>query len=103
MSRAAAETKPKCPSRSLKASFSNVSARRSSGHSARLAAAVIVVERESHKGMMIGAGGQRLKKIGQSARLEMEQLFESRIFLELTVKVEKNWTHDPRKIEELGF
>ncbi len=66
-------------------------------------AAVIVVERESHKGMMIGAGGQRLKKIGQSARLELEQLLESRIFLELTVKVEKNWTHDPRKIEELGL
>jgi GTPase len=52
---------------------------------------------------MIGAGGQRLKDIGQSARLELERLFESRIFLELIVKVEKNWTRDPRKIEELGL
>jgi len=66
-------------------------------------AAAIVVERESHKGMMIGAGGRQLKQIGQSARLELEQLFESRVFLELTVKVEKNWTRDPRRIEELGL
>jgi len=65
--------------------------------------AAIIVERESHKGMMIGAGGQRLKEIGQSARLDLERLFESRIFLELVVKVEKNWTRDPRKIEELGL
>jgi GTP-binding protein Era len=66
-------------------------------------AAVIVAERESHKGMIIGAGGRCLKEIGQAARLELEQLFESRIFLQLTVKVEKNWTRDPRRIEELGL
>ncbi|HTY55018.1 MAG TPA: GTPase Era [Candidatus Binataceae bacterium] len=66
-------------------------------------AALIVVERESHKGMIIGAGGRRLKEIGQAARIELEQLFESKIFLQLTVKVEKNWTRDPRRIEELGL
>jgi len=68
----------------------------------RISAAVIV-ERESHKGMVIGAGGRQLKEIGQRARLELEQLLESRIFLGLTVKVEKNWTRDPRRIEEFGL
>ena len=65
--------------------------------------ALIIVERESHKGMIIGAGGQQLKEIGQRARVELEQLFESKIFLELLVKVERNWTRDPRRIEEFGL
>jgi len=65
--------------------------------------AVIVIDRESHKGMMIGAGGRQLKEIGQSARLELEQMFESRVFLKLLVKVEKDWTRDPRRIEEFGL
>jgi len=63
----------------------------------------IIVERESHKGMVIGAGGLQLKKIGQAARLELEQMLGSRIFLQLNVKVEKNWTRDPRKLEEFGL
>lgn len=65
--------------------------------------AVIVIDRESHKGMMIGAGGRQLKEIGQSARIELEQMFESRVFLKLLVKVEKDWTRDPRRIEEFGL
>jgi GTP-binding protein Era len=65
--------------------------------------AIIVVEKESHKGMVIGAGGQQLKQIGQQARLQMEQLFGRHIFLELRVKVQKNWTRDPRKLQEFGL
>jgi GTP-binding protein Era len=66
-------------------------------------AALIVVERESHKGMMIGAGGRMLKEIGTGARLELEQLLGRRVFLELRVKVERGWTADPRKLKELGL
>ncbi len=66
-------------------------------------AANIIVERDSHKGMMIGSGGQQLKQIGQSARLEIEQQLGQRVFLELNVKVEKNWTKDPRRLSELGL
>jgi GTPase len=65
--------------------------------------AVIIVERDAHKGMVIGARGQKLKQIGTEARLELEQIFERRIFLELHVKVEKGWTSDPRKLKELGL
>ncbi len=65
--------------------------------------AVIIVEREAHKGMVIGAGGRMLKEIGTQARLELEQILGRRIFLELHVKVEKGWTSDPRKLKELGL
>jgi GTPase len=66
-------------------------------------AALIIVEREAHKGMVIGAGGQRLKEIGSSARLELEEMLGRKVFLETRVKVEKRWTADPRKLKELGF
>lgn len=65
--------------------------------------ALIIVERESHKGMAIGAGGRQLKSIGTAARLELEEMLGRRIFLELHVKVEKGWTGDPRKLRELGL
>jgi GTP-binding protein Era len=65
--------------------------------------AVIVVERDTHKGMVIGAGGKMLKEIGTEARLELEQLLGTRVFLELFVKVEPGWTKDPRKLAELGI
>ncbi len=65
--------------------------------------ASIIVDRDSHKGMIIGSGGQRLKSIGQSARLEIESLLGRRVFLDLQVKVEKNWTKDPRRLAELGL
>lgn len=64
---------------------------------------LIIVERESHKGMVIGARGQRLKEIGTSARLELAEMLGRRVFLEMRVKVEKGWTADPRKLKELGF
>ena len=65
--------------------------------------AVIIVERDAHKGMVIGAGGRMLKEIGTQARHELEEMLGRRIFLELHVKVEKGWTSDPRKLKELGF
>jgi GTP-binding protein Era len=65
--------------------------------------AVVVVERDSHKGMIIGAGGQMLKEIGTAARLDLERLLDARVFLELFVRVEPNWTKDPRKLGELGM
>jgi GTP-binding protein Era len=64
---------------------------------------VIVVERNSHKGMVIGAGGRTLKQIGTAARMELEEMLGSRVFLELVVKVEPGWTSDPRKIGEFGL
>jgi GTP-binding protein Era len=65
--------------------------------------ALIIVERDSHKGMIIGAGGRKLKEIGTNARLELEGILGRRVYLELHVKVERGWTADPRKLKELGF
>jgi GTPase len=72
------------------------------GHLTRIAA-VIIVEREAHKGMVIGTGGRMLKQIGSRARLELEEILGRHVFLELHVKVEKGWTGDPRKLKELGL
>ncbi|MGH7879018.1 MAG: GTPase Era, partial [Candidatus Binataceae bacterium] len=66
-------------------------------------AALVLVSRESHKGMVIGAGGRTLKAIGTAARLELEELLGRRIFLGLQVKVEAGWLDDPRKLQELGY
>jgi GTP-binding protein Era len=65
--------------------------------------AVVIVERDAHKGMVIGAGGRMLKEIGTQARLELEQILGRRIFLELHARVENGWTSDPRKLKELGL
>src|SRR5690348_15465602 len=63
--------------------------------------ALVIVERESHKGIVIGAGGKMLKQIGTAARLELEQIFGWRVFLELRAKVERDWTRNPRRLQEL--
>lgn len=65
--------------------------------------ALIVVAREAHKGMLIGTGGRQLKQIGTAGRLELEKTLGARVFLQLLVKVEKDWTQNPRKIAELGL
>jgi GTP-binding protein Era len=65
--------------------------------------ATIHVERESQKGMLIGGGGQVLRRIGTAARLDMEKLTGSRVYLSLWVKVRKNWGKDPRSLKEFGF
>lgn len=63
--------------------------------------ATIVVERASHKGIMIGAGGERLKMIGTDARKEIEALIERKVFLKLFVRVEEGWTRDPNEVRRL--
>jgi len=63
----------------------------------------IHVERDSQKKIIIGKGGQKLKKIGEAARKEIETFLDTRVFLELWVNVEKNWTHDPRALDRLGY
>lgn len=66
-------------------------------------AATIVVERESQKGMVIGKKGARIKAIGKAARVKIEELVEGQVFLELNVRVEKNWTKDDTRLKELGY
>ena len=65
--------------------------------------ATILVDRPSHKGIVIGAGGQRLKEVGRKARLEIEKLFGVKVFLELFVRVEPGWAEDARRLKELGL
>lgn len=65
--------------------------------------AVIIVEKMTQKGMIIGRQGKMLKKIGEKARIEIERLFSCRIYLKLFVKVEKNWSRDTRALRKLGY
>jgi len=66
-------------------------------------AATLFVERDSQKGIVIGQGADMLKRIGTTARLEMEKMGERSIFLELRVKVAKGWRDDPDFLRRLGF
>ncbi len=63
--------------------------------------ATIHVDRSSHKGILIGARGSRLKEIGTAARLEIEALLQRKVFLKLWVKVDNDWTRDPNRVREL--
>jgi GTP-binding protein Era len=65
--------------------------------------ATIQVERESQKGILIGQRGRMLKEIGRQAREEIEALLGAKVFLELWVKVEKNWREDPAALRRLGY
>ena len=65
--------------------------------------ATIFVERESQKGIVIGQGGAMLKKIGSAARQEMEQLAGGKVFLQLWVKVRKDWKRDSGFLQGLGY
>jgi GTP-binding protein Era len=65
--------------------------------------ATIHVERISQKKILIGKGGQKLKQIGEMARKAMEAFLERKVFLELWVNVEKNWTQDPPALNRLGY
>jgi len=65
--------------------------------------ASIIVEKDSQKGIVIGKKGGMLKEIGQQARKDLERFFNARIYLELFVKVRKDWTHDERLLKELGY
>jgi GTP-binding protein Era len=65
--------------------------------------ALVLVERESQKGIVIGRGGEMLKTIGTRAREELEPLLGRKVFLALRVKVLKDWQRDPRALDRLGF
>jgi GTP-binding protein Era len=65
--------------------------------------AIILVEKTSQKGIIIGKGGQRLKEVGQLAREEMEQLFSMKIFLEMLVKVKSGWRDNPQILDDMGY
>lgn len=65
--------------------------------------AVIYVERDSQKGIIIGKGGEKIKKIGIEARKDIEKFFGKKIFLELFVKVEKDWRNRENKLKAFGY
>ncbi|HSJ50010.1 MAG TPA: GTPase Era [Actinomycetota bacterium] len=65
--------------------------------------ASLIVERDSQKGIVIGKGGSTLKTIGSRAREEMERLLGTKVFLDLRVKVLKEWQRDPKALQRLGF
>jgi len=65
--------------------------------------AVMYVERDSQKGIVIGTGGARLRDVGSTARRQIEALLGSRVYLDLRVKVAKDWQRDPKQLRRLGF
>ena len=65
--------------------------------------AEILVERDSQKGILIGKGGSKLKKIGTESRKEMEEFFQKKVFLEQFVKVEPNWRGMKKKLDKFGY
>ncbi|MCX6486389.1 MAG: GTPase Era [Mycobacterium sp.] len=65
--------------------------------------AILYVERPSQKGIVIGRGGARLKEVGTNARRQIETLLGTQIYLELRVKVAKDWQQDPKLLGRLGF
>ncbi|NLE80128.1 MAG: GTPase Era [Rhodococcus sp.] len=65
--------------------------------------ALLYVERASQKGIVIGKGGARLREVGTNARKQIEKILGTKIFLELHVKVAKDWQRDPKQMGRLGF
>ncbi len=65
--------------------------------------AILYVERDSQKGIVIGRGGARLKEVGSTARRQIERLLGTKVYLDLRVKVAKNWQQDPKQLGRLGF
>lgn len=65
--------------------------------------ALVHVERDSHKRIIVGKGGQMIKTLGQEARKDIEQLLGTRVFLELFVRVDKDWSQSERMLRELGY
>ena len=66
-------------------------------------AAAILVERDAHKAMIIGRGGERMKRIASEARQDMEQLFGCKVFLEVFVKVRGGWANNEASLKSLGY
>ena len=65
--------------------------------------ATIYCEKPSHKGIIIGKGGEMLKKIGKAARLDIEHNLDTRVFLELWVKVKEDWRNNPAQVKNFGY
>ena len=65
--------------------------------------AVIYVERDSQKGIIIGHQGVALKKLGSEARKSLERFFDKKIYLELFVKVDKDWRSSKRELDNFGY
>jgi len=66
-------------------------------------AATIVVERDGHKAMVIGDKGERIKRIGTEARVELEKLMDAKVFIELWVKVRSGWADDEARVRSFGY
>ena len=69
----------------------------------RRISAAILVDKEAHKAMLIGSKGEKLKEIATQARLDMEKLFDGKVFLEVFVKVRSGWADDARVLKSLGY
>jgi GTP-binding protein Era len=69
----------------------------------RRISAAILVDKEAHKAMLIGAKGAKLKEIATEARIDMEKLFDGKVFLEVFVKVKSGWADDERVLKSLGY
>jgi GTP-binding protein Era len=65
--------------------------------------AVIHVESQSQKAIIVGHGGSKIKEIGTAARLDLEKFFKTKVFLDLFARVEKNWSRDTRALRRLGY
>jgi GTP-binding protein Era len=65
--------------------------------------ATLYVERDSQKGIVIGKGGARLREVGTAARTQIEKLLGTKVYLDLRVKIAKNWQRDPKQLGRLGF
>ncbi len=65
--------------------------------------ATVHVERDSHKKIIVGKGGQMIRAVGQEARKDIERLLGTRVFLELFVRVDKDWSQNERMLRELGY
>jgi GTP-binding protein Era len=65
--------------------------------------AVLYVERDSQKGIVIGPQGTRLRAVGTNARRHIEALLGTKVYLDLHVKVAKDWQRDPKQLQRLGF
>jgi len=66
-------------------------------------AATIVVERDGHKAMVIGDKGERIKRIGMETRVELEKLFDCKVFIEMWVKVRSGWADDEARVRSFGY
>ena len=65
--------------------------------------AAVIVDKPGHKSMVIGKGGEKLKRISSEARVELEKLFDGKVFLEVWVKVKSGWADDERALKSLGY